>query len=221
MLGEKKQYRTIKALVFDYVRRAKGKVDYTALTREIRDNFPQSAWKPTHWAWYSHQIRKGRFKSDFSEDIRRNLGAISAGPCGKPEQPVPPRGQAEEVLSTQRGPEARDPGVKKLGDSILEHTRFVIALAAKEDPDLRFRLNRWVFARLMREEIRLKRPIKKALWDSGMRSCRACGQVFASLKGVEIHRKESRAGYSVEGCELLCRECHQEIGRRRGERDTP
>jgi len=70
---------------------------------------------------------------------------------------------------------------------------------------------RWVFARLMRDEIRIKRPIKQELWDAGMRECQACGQRFSALKGAELHRKDEDKGYSVENCELLCRECHQEL----------
>lgn len=62
------------------------------------------------------------------------------------------------------------------------------------------------------DEIRVKRPIKKQLWDRGIGSCQACNQPFGPLKGVEIHRKDGARGYSADNCELLCRECHQELG---------
>lgn len=99
--------------------------------------------------------------------------------------------------------------VKQIGDEILEHTRFVIGLAAGNDAQMRFKLNRWVYARLMQDEIREKRPVKQALWDSGIKACQRCGKKFKSIKGVEIHRKDSNKTYSVENCQLLCRECHQ------------
>ena len=101
--------------------------------------------------------------------------------------------------------------MKRIGDHLLSQVRFIIALAAKEDVDLRFRLNRWVFSRLMHDEIRIKKPIKKILWNSGVRACQACGERFESIKGVEIHRKSATSNYSVENCELLCRECHEQL----------
>jgi 5-methylcytosine-specific restriction endonuclease McrA len=65
----------------------------------------------------------------------------------------------------------------------------------------------------MQYEIQLKKPIKKALWDSGIRACQNCGKGFSSIKGVEIHRKDGNLGYSKENCELLCRPCHQQTQR--------
>jgi len=66
-------YRTIKALVFDYIHRRKGQVDYKTLTDEVINDFPQSKWKKTHWAYYRYQIVHGRFKKFFSEKERANL----------------------------------------------------------------------------------------------------------------------------------------------------
>lgn len=110
-----------------------------------------------------------------------------------------------------RGPEARDPEIKRIGDSLLHHVRDMISLAAGDDADKKFKLNRWVFSRLLQDEIRVKRPIKRELWDGGMRSCQSCGQGFRSLKGVELHRKDASRSYSTDNCELLCGECHQEL----------
>jgi hypothetical protein len=63
----------------------------------------------------------------------------------------------------------------------------------------------------MQAEIRAKRPIKKQLWNSGMKSCQTsgCGKEFKTLKNVEIHRRNNSKGYSVENCILVCRECHE------------
>ena len=208
------KYRTIKALVLDYVHRMNGMVDYKELTKKVLEHFPKSRWQKSHWSWYSYQIRAGRFKNEFSDKERANIGHGQKGRISeRPPTPVALKHKSE-TLAPSRGHRPKDPEVKRLGDGILEHVRFVIALAAGDDSNLRFKLNRWVFARLMHDEIRAKRPIKKKLWEGGIRSCQACGQAFASLKGIELHRKDSTIGYSVENCELLCRDCHQELGRR-------
>ena len=49
------RFRTIKALVFDFIRRNPGHVDYEGLT-EVIESFPDSRWKRSHWAWYRYQI---------------------------------------------------------------------------------------------------------------------------------------------------------------------
>lgn len=211
MGSESRPYRTIKALVFDYVHQVGGSVDYDALTKLVLEHFPSSRWKRTHWAWYRHQICSGRFRKEFSAEERRSLGRGRAGnERGQPPAASSPEIDTE-VAPPSKGPQAKDPEVKRLGDKVLDHARFVIDLAAGDNPDLRLKLNRWVFARLMQDEIRAKRPIKHGLWDAGIRACQACGQKFSALKGVELHRKDGNKGYSAENCELLCRECHQEL----------
>jgi len=101
--------------------------------------------------------------------------------------------------------------VKRVGDALLKHVRSVIRETAKGDPNMEFKLNRWVFARLQLDSRRLSRRVKQALWDSGMRSCQRCGRKFATLKGIEAHRKDKSLGYSVANCELVCRHCHQKL----------
>ena len=210
-MTESAPYRTIKALVLDFVHRHEGRVDYDSLTAEVRKYFPDSKWKATHWAWYRHQMLRGRLKNLLSDaertalaQGRRRQRAVAVepafGPVGAPPAPA-----------LQRGPQARDPEAKRIGDALLSHIRLVISLAVGEDLDKRVKLNRWVFSRLLQDGIRVKRPIKQGLWDDGMRTCQACGQTFDSLKGVELHRKDSSRGYFPENCELLCRECHQEL----------
>ena len=203
------EYRTIKSLVFDFVRRCRGKVDYDALSSQVRKHFPRSKWKRTHWSWYRYQMVRGRFRGMLSEEVKRELSGGRPPPDspGVPIQAEP----AGPALQRRRGPEPRDAEIKRLGDAILAHVRFVISLGADSDDDKRFKLNRWVFSRLLQDEIRVKRPIKQRLWDDGMTTCQACGQAFDSLRGVELHRKDPSRGYSCENCELLCRECHQEL----------
>jgi hypothetical protein len=203
-------YRTIKALVFGNVRRHRGRVDYKALTTEIRQCFPASKWNRSHWAWYRYQIVRGRFKNLFSEQERANLAQASKLTKGGLIDPLPVKTD-DETAPRRKGRAPDDPEVKRIGDAILSHVRLVISLAAGQDANLQFKLNRWVFSRLQQEEIRAKRPIKRKLWERGMRACQACKQPFDSPKGMELHRKDSSLGYSLENCELLCRECHQQL----------
>lgn len=209
MIESGRPYRTIKSLVLDHVHRAKGHVSYDVLTEEVRKTFPASRWKKTHWAWYRSQIRHGRFRNEFSDTERAALAGHDVA-LPAPTPPAPP--QSAELGPMLRGPAAKDVEVKRIGDAILEQARFIISLAAGENVEKRFKLNRWVFSRLLQDEIRIKRPIKQKLWAGGMRSCQACGESFETLKGVEIHRKDESRAYSAANCELLCRECHQELG---------
>ena len=211
MPSESRAYRTIKSLVFDHVHQNSGKVDYEILTQRVREHFPDSKWKKTHWAWYRHEITRGRFRDLFTEEERANLMPSRRAEEPTVIKPVAPT-VTREMPPMARGPKPKDPEVKRLGDPILNHARFVISLASKEDDALRFKLNRWVFSRLLQDEIRVKRPIKQKLWGSGIRRCQACGQEFSSLRGVEIHRKNMAHGHSLENCELLCRECPQDLG---------
>ncbi|MBL7140997.1 MAG: HNH endonuclease [Planctomycetes bacterium] len=204
-----KRYRSIKELVLSHVHQAKGCVNYKQLTAAVKSQFPESRWHETHWAYYRHQITKGRFCNEFSEEEKANLALAKHVPI-RPRSPACAASPVPVAFATsRRGPRARDDAVKEVGDAILGHVRFVIGLAAGTDEVLRFKINRWVFARLLQDEIRVKRPTKKRLWQSGMRSCQACGRHFSSIKGVEIHRKEADKGYSADNCVLVCRQCHQ------------
>lgn len=198
-----KSYRTIKDLVFGFVHSTKGRVDYAALTKAVKKHFPNSKWQPTHWSWYRYQIRMGRFRDLFTEEEKLNLTAPQlTGRSARRPLRSPGRGQTADS-------EEKPNAVKRCGDAILNHVRFLIDEFAGDDEDRRFKLNRWVYARLMQDEIRQKHPIKQQLWDSGMRTCQWCGKDFDVLKDVEIHRKESNLCYSLSNCELLCRSCHR------------
>jgi len=201
-------YRTIKALVLDFVHQCDGHVSYTALTEAVRRQFPTSRWKKSHWNYYRYQILRGRFRTMFSNDELTALSGTRPIPSG-PRAPGSLGSQQEGALGWR--PVPKDAEVKRIGDAILSNIRLVISLAAGDDIDKRFKLNRWVFSRLLQDENRVKRPIKWRLWESGIHACQACGEEFTSLKGVEIHRKDESRGYSLDNCELLCRECHQEL----------
>lgn len=209
MRSKSSPYRTIKALVFDYVHRHKGCLNYPDLTDKIKTHFPDSRWAESHWAWYRHQIIRGRFKQLFSSRERTELA--KAGSTKVERTTLASRRILAGTSTPRRRPHPVDAEVKRKGDPILNRVRLAVSSAAGQDADLKFRLNRWVFSRLQQDEIRAKRPIKRELWDRGVRACQACNQPFHSLKGVELHRKNEMLGYSVDNCELLCRECHQEL----------
>jgi hypothetical protein len=178
-----KKFNTIKELVFGFVHRAGGRVDYEALTAEVKRHFPKSRWQKSHWVWYRCQMTKGIYRHLFTAEETRNL----------------------EGTKCIRG----DTKIKNLADPILSRVRSMIRRAAGNNEVLHFKINRWVFARLLQDEIRIKRPIKKSLWDSGIRACQGCGKPFHSLKGVEIHRRRGDQGYSKDNCMLVCRDCHE------------
>jgi len=179
------RYRTIKELVFGFVNTNNGIVDPEKLEKLVLTHFPNSAWKNTHWAWYRNQICKGKYTNEFSEEIKEKLSGGS-----------------------RRSTTRRD-AIKDCGDEILRQARISITEAAKGNVDLRFKINRWVYARLMHDEIQAKKPFKQALWDSGIRACQGCGKPFSSLKGVHIHRIDASKNYDDDNCQLLCALCHK------------
>ena len=190
----RRNYSTIKDLVFEIIHQTKGKVDYETMTKYILEQFPQSKWKATHWSWYKSQIKTGEFKDDFSAEEKKNLKL----------------NKAEKILLNLLPPDKQEENhVKRIGDNILNHIRMMIREISKDNEDFEFKLNRWVYARLQQDEIKKKRPIKQELWDFGTQSCRGCDKAFQTLKGVEIHRKDASKAYSINNCELLCRPCHQ------------
>ena len=199
-----KNYKTIKDLVFDVIQQTKGLADYETVTKTVMEHFPKSAWKESHWAYYRSQITSGigRYRDEFPEKIKVNLRRGMGKLTGRPRR-------TSRIVLQKKERETKEDKVKRIGDEILGHARFVIGVASRNDEQMRFKLNRWVYARLMQDEIREKRPVKHTLWDSGIKACQRCGQKFKSIKGVEIHRKDSNKTYSVENCQLLCRECHQ------------
>ena len=197
-----KDFKTIKELVIDIIRQTKGLAEYEAVTKIVMKHFPKSKWKESHWGYYRSQITSnmGRYKDEFPEKIKENLrkGIRSLT-----------RGTRKATKIVLKKRETKEDKIKRIGDEILEHARFIVGIASRNDEQMRFKLNRWVYSRLLQDEIRTKRPVKQALWDSGIRSCQKCGLKFKSIKGVEIHRKDSKKVYSIDNCQLLCKECHQ------------
>jgi 5-methylcytosine-specific restriction endonuclease McrA len=179
------KYRTIKELVFDFVNTNGGVVEPENLEKLVLTHFPNSAWKNTHWAWYKNQICKGKYANEFSEEIKEKLSGGS-----------------------RRNITRRD-AIKDYGDEILRQARISITEAANGNADLRFKINRWVYGRLMQDERQTKKPFKQTLWDSGICACQGCGKPFSSLKGVHLHRIDASKNYDDDNCQLLCALCHK------------
>jgi len=204
MQGTQGAFPTIKALVFDQVHRTRGLVDPEELARVVLEHFPESAWKATHWAWYRYQITKGRFRDEFSAAERENLRGRAPAP--ELAQEVKRPGDAIRTPAPKL-----DREVKRIGDAILSQVRSALSQADPEDANLRFKLNRWVYARLQLDERREKPAIKHRLWDGGKWRCPIDGTGAESLKGLDLHRIDPTLGYSVENCVLLHRLCHQRL----------
>jgi hypothetical protein len=192
-------FKTIKDLVVAHIARTNGHVDYEELTHEVLQHFPTSKWQKSHWQYWRYQLAKGRSRHLLTEEQRHNLygGEADAKP---------------KVLSRINVPKASvsapDPKVKRIGDHLLKQIRFVLDEFCGDDERLRFKVNRWVFSRLLIDERKAKKPIKEYLWKNGAKQCSDCGRVFESIKGVEIHRIDRNQVYSIDNCVLLCRPCH-------------
>ena len=108
-------------------------------------------------------------------------------------------------------PPPKDQRAKHLGDEILNHVRDHLDRECHNDPDLRFLVNRWVFARLQLDARKETNRVKKALMESGMAECQGNGPHGG---GLEVHRLDGSVRYKEENCILLCKECHKREGKR-------
>jgi len=110
--------------------------------------------------------------------------------------------------------ENSDPKIKRIGNPILKRTRVMIDKAVGNDVDLKFKVNRWIYARLPRYERRIKDRIKRKLFKLGMK-CQCgqpdCTKVFSTSKNVEVHRRLRTKMYSEENCVLVSKVCHEKL----------
>ena len=109
------------------------------------------------------------------------------------------------------GLQPRDKRVKRLGDEILNHVRDWLDRECKNDPNLRFLVNRWVFSRLQLDYRQESKRVKKALMEHGMSDCQGSGPHDGNL---QVHRLDESMGYTEENCILLCEACHKREGKR-------
>jgi len=95
------------------------------------------------------------------------------------------------------------------GDKILHYVRKLIETASNNDEESFF-INRWIFARLQQDERDCKKGIKNQLYDESSK-CYVCGKKFKTIKGVHLHRLESKRGYHKDNCVLTHDECHRSL----------
>ncbi|MHA3046093.1 endonuclease NucS domain-containing protein [Riemerella anatipestifer] len=61
------KYKTIKQLVLSEVEKLSGNFpDKAFLENLVKENFPNSKWKDTHYSWYKSKIKHGKFEDDNS-----------------------------------------------------------------------------------------------------------------------------------------------------------
>ena len=93
---------------------------------------------------------------------------------------------------------------------ILNKTREYINDYAGGDLDKWFYANRFVYARLQKDERRTKTPLKKKLLESNQ-PCYYCKKHFKNKTGVNLHRLDDERGYSLDNCVLMHSECHKKF----------
>lgn len=62
------KYKSIKQLVISEAEKLNGEFpDKVYLENLVKENFPNSKWKDTHYAWYKSKIKHGKFDEDITE----------------------------------------------------------------------------------------------------------------------------------------------------------
>ena len=90
---------------------------------------------------------------------------------------------------------------------ILAHVRKLIEEHADGDPDRWWYANRFVFARLMLDERKVKTAIKKQLLTEDPPCC-FCGKPFGEGKAIHLHRLDHSKSYTHANCALAHGRCH-------------
>jgi hypothetical protein len=108
--------------------------------------------------------------------------------------------------------EPKDPRVKRLGDEILNYVRDWLDRECRNDPNLRFLVNKWVFSRLQLDSRQETERVKKSLMEHGITECQGDGPHQGNL---QVHRLDESMRYTEENCILLCEACHKREGKRR------
>ena len=107
-------------------------------------------------------------------------------------------------------------------NGLLDDVRKQIDGLAKDDPELRFAINRRMFNRLMLDERGTpvyRRQLKADKWKEQDGRCALCKKPMEP-KGSELDRKKASAGYTRENTRLVHHDCHVEDQRRKGFNDV-
>lgn len=199
-------YKTIKELLLAEIRRTNGRLSFEEIAPVVSAHFPEHTqkWKlASTWSSWRNELAM-RHPGELTEQETQNLYS------GKlPKRRVPKGSLSLPIL---RGPRIKpQPDVAFHGNELLTYVRSYLDINTGKDETLRFALNRFVYARLQLDERKSKTGIKQALWENGDAKCNHCGEMFASLKGVELHRVNRTERYLAENCVLLCKPCHMKV----------
>ena len=115
------QYNTIKEIVFEMIRTTQGNVDYDELEKKVLAHFPDSAFKKSHWSWYSNQCSTGKYAGEFSKGEKENLSKTMHS---KQKKRIPTAQKEEsDELETIEITEKVLQTVKQVIQSALEYER--------------------------------------------------------------------------------------------------
>lgn len=94
---------------------------------------------------------------------------------------------------------------------ILEQVRNQIKEVAGGNSDDWFKINRYVYARLMQDEKKGK-PKKTNLFDRQKGICWFCKERIDNIKDTDTHRINEKLGYyDAKNVVLVHRSCHQQM----------
>jgi len=98
---------------------------------------------------------------------------------------------------------------------ILDQVRSQIKEAVSGNPDDWFKINRYVYARLMQDE-RKKKPKKTVLFDKQKGLCWLCKKRIDNIRDTDTHRRSEKLGYDdINNVVLVHRSCHQQMQAKR------
>ncbi len=98
---------------------------------------------------------------------------------------------------------------------ILKQVRSQIKEVAGENPDVWFKINRYVYARLLGDE-RKKKPKKADLFDKQKGLCWICKGRIDKIKDTDTHRIDEKLGYDdVDNVVLVHQGCHRQMQAKR------
>lgn len=115
------QYKTIKEIVFDMIRKTQGNFNYGELEKKVLSHFPDSAFKKSHWFWYRNQCSTGKYAGEFSKGEKENLSKSMHGKHKKRISTV--QKEESDHLKTIEITEEIRQTVKRVIRSALEYER--------------------------------------------------------------------------------------------------
>lgn len=114
-------------------------------------------------------------------------------------------------------PKGKDPRLKgndlTVARTILENARHEIESASNGDPELRFKLRRYVYIRLTHDERGSpahRKALKKKKRDEQNNLCVLCKEPLPA-RGAVLDRFRAVDGYTMENTRLLCHSCDRTV----------